>query len=50
LHIVGVLNCTNADDVGRSLEVKIVGPYAITYWADHAVKEIKVINVEPAGS
>ena len=38
------------DEIGRPLEVKLVGPYAITYWADHAGKEIKVINVEPAGT
>lgn len=40
----------DSDEIGRPLEVKLVGPHAITYWADHAVKEIKVINVEPAGS
>ena len=40
----------DSDDIGRPLEVKLVGSYAITYWADHAVKEIKIINVEPAGS
>lgn len=40
----------DSDDTGRPLEVKLIGQYAITYWADHAVREIKVINVEPAGS
>lgn len=38
-----------ADDAGRQLEVKIVGRYALTYWADHAVKEVKVVHVQPAG-
>ncbi len=37
-------------EIGRPLEVKLVGSYAVTYWADHAVKEVKVVNVEPAGS
>lgn len=40
----------DSDEIGRPLEVKLVGQYAITYWADHAVKEIKVINVEAAGN
>ena len=40
----------DSDESGRPLEVKLVGPYAVTYWADHAVREIKVINVEPAGT
>jgi len=36
------------DEVGRPLEVKIVGRYAITYWADHAVKEVKVLHIQLA--
>jgi hypothetical protein len=27
------------------VEVKVIGKYAIYYWADHAVKEIKVIDI-----
>jgi hypothetical protein len=27
----------DSDDTGRPLEVKLVAPYAITYWVDHAV-------------
>lgn len=40
----------DSDEIGRPLEVKLVGQYAVTYWADHAVKEIKVINIEAAGN
>jgi hypothetical protein len=36
------------DEVGHELEVAIVGSYAVTYWADHAVKEVKIINLMPA--
>jgi hypothetical protein len=36
------------DSAGHELQVKIVGGEAITYWADHAVKEIKIINIQPA--
>ena len=35
-------------DTGRSIQIKIIGDYALTYWADHAVKEIKVTKVEKA--
>ena len=36
------------DDAGRSVQIKIVGDFALTYWADHAVKEVKVTKIEKA--
>jgi len=36
------------DDAGHPVHIKIIGDYALTFWADHAVKEIKVIRVEKA--
>ena len=36
------------DAVGRPIQIKIVGDYALTYWADHAVREVKVIQIEKA--
>jgi hypothetical protein len=36
------------DEVGHDLEVTIVGNYAVTFWTDHAVCEVKVLNVQPA--
>jgi hypothetical protein len=36
------------DEVGRPVQIKIIGKYALTYWADHAVKEIKVVRVARA--
>ena len=36
------------DEVGRPVQIKIVGDYALTYWADHAVKEVKVTKIEKA--
>lgn len=33
---------------GRALDIKIISDYAITYFVDHAVKEIKVVDVESA--
>ena len=36
------------DEAGRPIQIKIVGKYALTYGADHAVKEVKVTKIEPA--
>jgi hypothetical protein len=36
------------DEVGRPVQIKVLGKIAITYWTDHAVKEIKVTKVEKA--
>ncbi|HEY5296385.1 MAG TPA: hypothetical protein VIK59_00510 [Verrucomicrobiae bacterium] len=36
------------DNVGRPVQVKIIGRYAVTFWADHAVSEIKVTHIKPA--
>ena len=36
------------DNLGRSNEVKIIGRFAVTYWADHASREVKVLNIQPA--
>jgi hypothetical protein len=37
------------DDVGREIHVKLVGRYALYFWSDHAVKEIKVVGMRFAG-
>jgi len=29
----------------RSLQIKIVGDYAVTYWVDHPVKSVMVVNI-----
>jgi hypothetical protein len=36
------------DPVGRTVQVKVIGRYAITFWADHAVSEIKVTHIKLA--
>jgi len=33
---------------GREIQVLIFQRYAISYWADHAVKELKVIDIRYA--
>lgn len=40
---------TERDEVDRPIEVRIMGRHAICFWADHAVKEVKVIDLKLAG-
>jgi mRNA-degrading endonuclease RelE of RelBE toxin-antitoxin system len=37
-----------SDRTGRSIEIKILQSYAITFWVDHAAREIKVIDISHA--
>jgi len=36
------------DSTGRPVQIKIIGKFALTFWADHPVNEVKVIQVEIA--
>ncbi len=36
------------DDTQRQIEIKVIGQFAITYWADHAVSEVKVTDIRRA--
>lgn len=36
------------DHADRIVQVKIIGKYAITYWTDHPVCEIKITHIKPA--
>ncbi|MBC8097362.1 MAG: hypothetical protein H7Y43_16275 [Akkermansiaceae bacterium] len=36
------------DNVGRVVQVKIIGRYAVTFWADDAVAEVKVTHIQSA--
>ena len=40
---------TEQDEIGRPVQVVIVGNSAVCFWADHAVKEVKIIDLKPAG-
>lgn len=37
-------DCEQRDEAGRPIQIKVIGNYALTYWADHGVKEIKIIK------
>lgn len=36
------------DSVGRALDVHLFGRFAITYWADFADRDLKILRVELA--
>ncbi|HEY2081537.1 MAG TPA: hypothetical protein VGI88_02040 [Verrucomicrobiae bacterium] len=36
---------TEKDDSLRSLQIKIVGDYAVTYWVDHPVKCVMIVDI-----
>ena len=33
------------DDAGRTNEVTYTAHFRVTYWADHAVKEVRIVDV-----
>jgi hypothetical protein len=39
---------SEADDAHRTVQVKIIGHYAVTFWADHAVSEVKITHIKSA--
>ncbi|MBI4023930.1 MAG: hypothetical protein HY360_03055 [Verrucomicrobia bacterium] len=39
-------DATEQDQTSRTLQIKQVGVWRITYWADHAVKELRVVRIE----
>lgn len=36
------------DPSGRLMNIKILGSYAITFWADHPAREIKITDIRNA--
>jgi hypothetical protein len=36
------------DDVGRPIQIKVIGQHALTFWADHGSSEVKVTRIEKA--
>ena len=38
----------DTDPEGNPVEIKIIGKYAVTYHVDHPVKEVKIVNIQPA--
>lgn len=40
---------TEQDEVGRPIQVLLVGRFAVFFWASHADKKVKVLDLKPAG-
>ena len=38
----------DSDAAGHSIGVKLIGCYAVTFFVDHAVGEVKIVNLELA--
>ena len=38
---------TDLDEIGRDIQVVVVGRYALYFWSEHAVKEVKFIGMKP---
>lgn len=47
-HPFAMGDYSDTDSAGRRREVMIIGRHAITFWEDHAVKEVKVTNIQVA--
>lgn len=39
-------NFQEVDETGRTVEVLVKKRYAISFWADHAVRELRVVRIE----
>lgn len=37
---------TELDEVGRTVQVKFMGRFKVVFWADHPVKEVKILKLE----
>jgi hypothetical protein len=37
------------DEIGRPIQVVISGRSAVCFWADHAVREVKIVDLQSAG-
>jgi hypothetical protein len=36
---------TDKDETFRTRQIKIIGDYAVTYWADHPAKTVMIVDV-----
>lgn len=41
-------DATTLDEHGRVIQVKMLGLFALFYWADHSAKEVRVVDLANA--
>jgi hypothetical protein len=41
-------DATTPDDTGRVVQAKVLGRFVLFYWADHAAKEVRVVDLTRA--
>ncbi|MEA2604634.1 MAG: hypothetical protein QOF89_5626 [Acidobacteriota bacterium] len=41
-------DATTQDDTGRVVQAKVLGRFVLFYWADHAAKEVRVVDLTRA--
>lgn len=39
---------TEQDESDRNIEIQVIGQHAVIFWSDHAVKEVKVVDIRRA--
>jgi len=45
---LGRSDAEDYDEIGRLLQIAIVGDYALTYWVDDADRHVKILDVHAA--
>jgi len=45
---LGNADATDRDEVGRRLEIAIVGDYALMYWVNEADRHVKILDIHAA--
>jgi hypothetical protein len=38
------------DEIGRPIQIAVIGRFALWFWSDHAAREVKVLDLTSAGS
>ena len=44
----GYSDAVEYDEIGRRLEIAIVGDYALMYWVDEADRHVKILDIHAA--
>ncbi len=41
---------TDRDETDRPIHVKVIAQYAVSFWSDHAVSEVEIVDIRRADS